>query len=108
MSEHPQEFLTPPHIEGDESAKLIAALHTAAIGKGYEKVRLDRGKHPITGDWYELGYSYGAVGARFSHRRNGVLRRTEGAETLFAAWLVENARSAAEKIVGYPRNGVTP
>jgi hypothetical protein len=79
-------------LQGDEAAALIDRLYTQAAELGYTKVRLDRAKHEPSGAWFELGYVYGEVSVRWSHRQaNTALRHNdESADAQFLTFLQDN------------------
>lgn len=86
---------TPSYITGDQASLLIHRLHRAALAKGYDRVRMDRGRHPLTRDYYEIGYVHGEVSIRFSHTPKLRFRwDTPRAEVEFSAALSANARQA--------------
>lgn len=66
------------YMKGDEGSELMSALYALAADRGYEKVRLDRAMDSESGAWFELGYVYGEVSVRWSHRaRNTLFRRND-------------------------------
>lgn len=87
-------------LHGDTAAKMISELHAEGLARGYERVRIDRGTHPLSGDHYEIGYSYGEVAVRFSHLPvNLLFRRDHPANAgYFARALVDNARLAYAEV----------
>lgn len=85
-------------MSGDDCAALIRQLRNVGLSKGYEAVRLDRYRHPLSGDWFECGYVFGEVWVRFSHQERTRFRAADPRNVIeFAAALGANAREAFEQ-----------
>lgn len=90
------------YMKGEEPSLLMLELYAAAEEQGYVKIRLDRAWNPeLTGQpWFELGYVYGEVSVRWSHRKSNILFRHRNAEAVetFLQYLADNADFAVLEV----------
>lgn len=95
---NPLAEVEPPPLTGDDAVALIRQIHNVGLSKGYRRVRLDRGQHPDSGDYYEAGYVHGEVTVRYSHHERRLFRRMDPlAAVKVAQDLAANARRAFEE-----------